>query len=551
MRIIKLSAYRNFMKKTTIGGELGKFYRAIYENFFKKVDVRHHVEAYRGIHDKLFAEPEFAGKFMDICATYYETTGDESALKKAEEVLVSVAENQREDGYLGTYARADELEMFSLWNQAFTMLGLLRIYETSGNETALHVSVRCADWIVRRFTSGGGDILDAFNGGTQHISVLLPLAKLYGVTKNEKYRMFIDDVLARMENSRLNLLSFRTLSGLQSQKGIELFVVWLGLLEIFRQNGDGRILSAAKRYWRLIAETQIRNTGNGTIDEVWTEGGAEEVMIPLSARPNENCVAVGWLEFSLALFFLQPDMRYLDAVEKTLFNHLIGSLSEDGSDFAYYQATFGQKVYQTADYAYKCCRYRGVSAFAYLPEYLFFDSGGEIVPLVYTKCSYESEDVCIDERTDYPEDGAISFSLLLRREKILKLRIPDWCKKYSVVCDGTPREETTLELMAGKHEVLLNLQFPLNAIYTQKDGGRVSFTYGPLLLAADEECCGFNPEAFVAVPSAIPEKDGRLFRLKGTLDGEPAEAILTDYSAAGRKNAGHNAFLIWIRTAAE
>ena len=56
------------MKKATVGGLLGNDYRKVYENFFRAVDVDHHIKAYEGIHDKLYAEPEFAGKYMDICA---------------------------------------------------------------------------------------------------------------------------------------------------------------------------------------------------------------------------------------------------------------------------------------------------------------------------------------------------------------------------------------------------------------------------------------------------------------------------------------------------
>lgn len=540
------------MKKIAVGGELGTFYQNVYENFFKKVDVRKHAEAYRGIHDKLYAEPEFSGKFMEICATYYETRQDELALKKAEQVLRGVRENQREDGYLGTYAAEEELEMFSIWNQAFTMLGLIRIYEVSHNPVALEVSVRCADWIVRRFTEGGADILDSFNGGTQHISVLLAISKLYRITKNPEYMAFLSYVTERLKKGDLNLLSFQNILDLRSKKGIELFVVWLGLLDIYDQTGDERIFSAAKRYWLQVRDTQIRNTGNGTIDEVWTERATEETMIPLSVRPNENCVAVGWIEFSLALFFKERKEQYLDAIEKTIFNHLVGSLSQDGSDFAYYQATFGKKIYQTADYAYKCCRYRGVSAFACLPKYLFYISEGEIIPVVYTECVYEDDCVRIEEKTDYPYDGKIIFKIELYRPYTFRFRIPVWCRNFSVSCDGEIAEKQgetmVFSLSSGKHEIHANLMFSLS-VERSKDGDRVAFSYGPLLLAADGLKSGFDPEEFLAAAGAMPQKEGRIFRLNGSEGGVEKQLILTDYSSAGRENPETNSFLIWIRTA--
>ena len=323
-------------------------------------------------------------------------------------------------------------------------------------------------------------------------------------------------------------------------------------MDIYDQTGDERIFSAAKRYWLQVRDTQIRNTGNGTIDEVWTERATEETMIPLSVRPNENCVAVGWIEFSLALFFKERKEQYLDAIEKTIFNHLVGSLSQDGSDFAYYQATFGKKIYQTADYAYKCCRYRGVSAFACLPKYLFYISEGEIIPVVYTECVYEDDCVRIEEKTDYPYDGKIIFKIELYRPYRFRFRIPVWCRNFSVSCDGEIAEKQgetmVFSLSSGKHEIHANLMFSLS-VERSKDGDRVAFSYGPLLLAADGLKSGFDPEEFLAAAGAMPQKEGRIFRLNGSEGGVEKQLILTDYSSAGRENPETNSFLIWICTA--
>ena len=241
----------------------------------------------------------------------------------------------------------------------------------------------------------------------------------------------------------------------------------------------------------------------------------------------------------------------LAAVEKTLFNHLIGSLSEDGTDFAYYQATYGKKIYQTADYAYKCCRYRGVSAFAYLPEYLFYTSEEEIVPVVYAACAYEDDHVRVCERTDYPRSGEIVFELALKKPNRFRLRIPGWCGGYSVRLDGKETERTEFSLTAGEHEIRLDLFFSLRFEESEKEGYRKAYAYGPLLLAADGRESGFPLSSFLAGAGELPVKRGDRFFLRGTADGAEAELVLTDYSSAGRKNSEENEFLIWIPTEKE
>jgi len=83
------------------GGVLFDRFSKVRDNFYEKIDENIHADTYRGEHDLKYAEPEFTGKFMDICARYYEREGDERALRKGMAVVNSIKENIRDDGYLG------------------------------------------------------------------------------------------------------------------------------------------------------------------------------------------------------------------------------------------------------------------------------------------------------------------------------------------------------------------------------------------------------------------------------------------------------------------
>ena len=84
---------------------------------------------------------------------------------------------------------------------------------------------------------------------------------------------------------------------------------------------DEEIIDGACLYWEQLKNTQIRNTGGGTVYELWTENGNAPSFLPKNVKPNENCVTVGWIQMSLMLFYLRRDAKYLDAVETALFNH--------------------------------------------------------------------------------------------------------------------------------------------------------------------------------------------------------------------------------------
>lgn len=394
-----------------------------------KVDCQKHAATYFGKYGEMNAEPEFSGKYIDICTQLYRLTGDEAYLQHARVVVDAILARQEKSGSgdLGMLPDGFRWKNFSVWNQTFTVLGLLSYYRTTKEARALHAAERCAAEIAHHFLDNPSeDILDAFNDGTQHISFLLVLPELYRCTKNPLFYDFLCHITDRMRHSDLNFFRFRNIFALRSRKAIENFVILIGMLSYEELTGDQEALTGAEQYWEEVSQTQIRNTGNGTLHELFTPGGNQPMLLDESVRPNENCVAAGWLEFSLKLFYKKHCACYLDAVEQTLYNHLLGSLADDGGDFAYYQPNYGRKIFATSPTSYQCCRYRGFTVFAYLPDMLYYADDACVIPLIYHASEYEDETLRIIEETDYPRGTTLRFHVTHKREteKALLLRIP-------------------------------------------------------------------------------------------------------------------------------
>ena len=96
------------------GGILKEYYEKLRENFYTGIDVDAHVKTYEGVHDGGYAEPEFTGKFIDVCTRYWDADGDERALSMAARVVESILRNQRADGYLGCLEPGNEAHAFSV-----------------------------------------------------------------------------------------------------------------------------------------------------------------------------------------------------------------------------------------------------------------------------------------------------------------------------------------------------------------------------------------------------------------------------------------------------
>lgn len=541
------------------GGILKRMYD-IAQKGFCGYDCQEHAATYAGEHEDDYAEPEFSGKYIDICVKYYHDTQNPVFLARAKTVVESVIENQGRDGYLGMLSKNMRWKNFSVWNQTFTVLGLLSFYEETKERGALDAAEKCARYIAKHFLDNPEeDILDAPNYGTQHISFLYVLPHLYELTGNRLYYDFMSDIVARMKKSDLNFFEFDDILSLQSPKAIENFVVLLGMLRYGRLTGDESAFSGCEKYWRQVRDTQIRNTGNGSIRERWTKNGDAPMLLDASCKPNENCVAVGWLELNLSLFYRSRASKYLDTIEKTLFNHIIGSLAPDGSDFAYYQPNFGKKIFSTARDMYKCCRYRGFTVFAYLKDMLYYADENEIIPMIYQSSRYEDEAVTIRQSTNYPYELTVTFEIFAKKpcRRAVKLRVPTWCKSYTlddggkntgaffdngfIVIDRVWDGEIITIALDLKAEAVLEY-----GVIDQK--AYASATYGPLLLAFEDETGGRLDESFINRDAVLqkcePEDDGIEFICRGTIGGKDAALRLTDYARAGRKDGSE--YTVWI-----
>ena len=319
-----------FKKKSEpTNGILYEYREKIIENLIYKIDADLHAETYTGNKGSdMYAEPEFTGKYLDLCMKIYRDQKNQRALENAKKVVDSIITNQRADGFLGCLPEGKENLNFGVWNQAFTLLGLTSYYLETGDKRALEAAHKSVSYTMDNFIEGRADILEALNGGTQHISILYFICLLYKATKEEKYKEYILFIVETIKHSDLNFFQFEDILELRTRKGIENFVILLGILEYAEIFGDKEAVLAVEKYWQQVADTQIRNTGNGTIKEFWTEGGNGCMLLGTDIKANETCVAVGWIELSLALFYRKQDAKYLDAIDKTLYNHILASIAE-------------------------------------------------------------------------------------------------------------------------------------------------------------------------------------------------------------------------------
>ncbi len=545
MSFMKGADTMNKVKLTS--GVLSDCYENVRKNILENISPDVHAETYVGDHDSVYAEPEFTGKYLDICMQYLKRGESPEKLRAAaEKVTESIFKNQKPNGNIACLTNDEG--WFSVWNQTFTVLGLLSCYRVLGDKRLLDSAMKSADWVIERY--GRDDlptILDSVNDGSEHISFILPMAMLFDATKEKRYGDFLDKLFDYLETTKMNLISFDNILDLMSKKGIEMLVIYLGVLYYGRIIGREEYINAAERYFKQVNDTQIRNTGNGTLVEFWKQNGNAPANIPIEEKPNETCVGVGFSELAFMLFWESEEALYLDAIEKTLFNHILGSMDASGTDFGYYQGNYGTKVFKTAGGYYQCCRYRGYCYFSHLPDMLYKYDGKTLIPCIYTASSFESDGVSVIQKGNYPVSGELTFDVESEKPLTLKLRIPKWCGAYLVRLNGKAlnlKNENgfvTLDLPCGKSCAELTLKLDTVVEYGDIDEKKyASVTRGPLLMSIDSMLCDDGAEYDCGGFEEIPTDGEHLVMIKR------GDLVLSDYSSAGRVHPGVDTFRVWI-----
>jgi hypothetical protein len=147
----------------------------------------------------------YVGHYLSSCALMHAGTGDEFIAAKANELVTMLAACQAKDGYLGAYPATfyDRLRNHEkVWAPFYTyhkiIAGLIDMYEHTGNQQALTMALRMADWAdvyARSFTDDDWQhVLLVEHGGMNEASF-----NLYAITGKTKYR----DLAYRFEHHKI------------------------------------------------------------------------------------------------------------------------------------------------------------------------------------------------------------------------------------------------------------------------------------------------------------------------------------------------------------
>jgi DUF1680 family protein len=539
-------------------------------------------------------QSEFWGKWFTSAVLAYRFKPELLLKKKLDDAVKGLIATQTPDGYIGNYADDKHLAAWDIWGRKYCMLGLLAYYDLTNEAKALLAARKEADFLMKEIGERNLLIVKLGNHrGMAASSVLEPICLLYSRTGDKRYLDFAEEIVRQWEtpdgpqliskadtdvSKRFPKPKTNWYGWEQGQKAYEMMSCYEGLLELYRITGKSEYKAAVEKTWVNIFDTEINITGSGSSMEAWFEGKKFQTL-PI-AHYQETCVTATWIKFSQQLLRLTGDAKYADAIEQTFYNALLGSMNQDGSEWAKYTPLAGQRLEgsEQCGMGLNCCVASGPRALYTFPltTVMSANDGVQVNFFAAGKYSLQTpgkQQIEVIQDTDYPVSGKISLKLLLKKPEKMKVlvRIPRWSAKSTLFVNSEPvsglipgqyacverpwKNGDALELnldMRGR--VLTFGDFPKSKVIVR----------GPIVLSRDARISDLPIESVIK-PMAdkegfielLPTEDKKVeiwmefkaqFMPESYLEkgADPVWINLCDYASAGNAKDSHPFFKVWL-----
>jgi DUF1680 family protein len=217
-----------------------------------------------------------------------------------------------------------------------------------------------------------------------------------------------------------------------------------GMADVAALTQEAKFVSAIGRLWENVVFKKLYLTG-GIGARHNRECFGKNYELPNKTAYNETCAAIGNVFWNYRLFLLHGDGKYLDVMERTLYNGVISGVSLEGDRFFYPNPLESDGIYEFNKgvatrkgwFDVACCPGNIVRFLPSVPGYFYAYEDGDIYVNLYARGTGRIDTLTIHQETNYPWDGNIklTFETDVPRKSTVHLRIPGWARGNPVPSD--------------------------------------------------------------------------------------------------------------------
>src|SRR5262245_58744667 len=320
-------------------------------------------------------------------------------------------------------------------------------YQATGKRTLLDVALKSANLLVDTFGPGKASIWPG------HQITEMGLAKLYRVTGDSKYLSLAKFMLDERGPTPGEKTNPRGLSYNQAHErvvdqtepvghAVRATYMYSGMADVAALTGDAAYVKAIDTIWQNTVAMKLYITG-GIGASGAGEAFGQHYELPNMTAYNETCASVGMDYWNHRLFLLHGDAKYIDVMERTLYNGLISGVSLDGKRFFYPNPLESNGQHERSPwFGVACCPGNITRFLASVPGYVYARQGDDIFVNLFAGGQADIETdrnrhVKLRQTTRYPWDGHVTIAVTPDRTRTfaIKLRVPGWAQESVVPSD--------------------------------------------------------------------------------------------------------------------
>ena len=478
-------------------------------------------------------------------ASYVLQTYPDAKLKQyIDSVLDIVAAAQEADGYLYTARTinpehphgwaahkrwaAEEHASHELYNLGHMVDAACAHYQATGSDKFLNIAKRYADCVIREVGDKDGQACVV----PGHQIAEMALARLYVLTGEQKYldeAKFLLDYRGKTQVKNIYSQSDKPVVDQKEAWGhaVRAGYMYAGMADVAALTGDEAYLKAIDAIYDNIVSKKYYITGGVGARHEGESFGADYELPNLTSY-NETCAAISMVYLFHRMFLLHGDAKYIDCLERSLYNGVISGMSVDGGRFFYPNPLSSDGKYKfNADgtterqpwFGCACCPSNLCRFIPSFPGYMYAVKDSKLYVNLFAgntaTIQVGGKDVVLEQQTNYPWDGDITIKVGKTKAKAfdMLIRIPEWVDKqpvpsnlyrfsddvlgsYTIKVNGQPvngqleKGYLSISRQWKKGDVVtIHFDMPVRTVKAnvavKDDRGRIAVERGPLVYCAE------------------------------------------------------------------
>lgn len=400
-----------------------------------------------GKHEGIYYDDSDVYKALEAIAYSLKTHPDAELEKIADDWIAKISEAQLPDGYLNTYytltdlnQRWTDMEKHEDYCAGHLIEAAIAYYNTTKKDQLLKTAIRFADHIDSTFRIANRPWVSG------HQEIELALMKLYHHTNNDRYLKLSDWFLEQRGKGYgkgkiwddwkdpdycqdgVPVKDQRKITG----HAVRAMYLYTGAADVAAVTNDAGYIKAMDSVWADVINHHMYITG-GIGAQGSNEGFGKPYDLPNETAYCETCASVGMVFWNQRMNMLSGKAKYIDVLERSLYNGALDGLSLSGDRFFYGNPLASSGNNNRREwFGTACCPSNIARLVSSLGNYIYGTSTNAIWVNLFagskTNLSLGKNKVALAMETGYPWKGNVQLKVdpSKKQEFELRFRLPGW-----------------------------------------------------------------------------------------------------------------------------